>query len=106
MCPYPVGEAAWVSAGDVDIVLNTLRTQVFHPESMTSLGIDLAARRLIVVKSTNHFYAGFAPIAARIMHVAAPGALEQRFAKIALTKRQLPYWPKVEEAFAETDSRR
>jgi microcystin degradation protein MlrC len=101
----PIGEAAWVSVGDVDIVLNTLRTQVFHPECMTLLGIDLAARRLIVVKSTNHFYEGFAPMAARIMHVAAPGALEQRFEKIALTKRKLPYWPKTEEAFAEGPQR-
>jgi microcystin degradation protein MlrC len=98
--PLAIGDAAWVSGEGVDLVLNTVRTQVFHPECMTRLGLDLTARRIVVVKSSNHFYAGFAPIASRVIHVAAPGALEQRFARIALTKRKLPYWPKVEDAFA------
>jgi microcystin degradation protein MlrC len=97
--PLPIGDAAWVSADGVDIVLNTLRTQVFHPECMTALGIDLSSRHIIIVKSTNHFYAGFSPMAERVIHVAAPGALEQRFARIALTKRRVPYWPKEEDPF-------
>ena len=97
--PLPIGDAAWVEADGIDIVLNTLRTQVFHPECMTSLGIDVSSRRMVIVKSTNHFYAGFAPIAARVVHVAAPGALEQRFARIPLTKRRIPYWPKDEDPF-------
>ena len=47
---HPVGvvDAAWVTADAIDIVLNTLRTQVFHPESMTALGIDLSSRRIVI----------------------------------------------------------
>jgi microcystin degradation protein MlrC len=97
--PLPIGDAAWVEAEGIDIVLNTLRTQVFHPECMTALGIDVSSRRIVIVKSTNHFYAGFAPIAERVVHVAVPGALEQRFAHIPLTKRRIPYWPKDEDPF-------
>jgi len=99
--PLPIGDTAWVEAEGIDIVLNTLRTQVFHPECMTSLGIDVSCRRILIVKSTNHFYAGFAPIAERVLHVAAPGGLEQRFARIPLTKRRIPYWPRDEDPFKE-----
>ena len=62
----PMGTAVWVTNGDIDLVLTTKRTQVFHPDSMVQLGIDPTAYKGIVVKSSQHFYAGFAPIATRI----------------------------------------
>lgn len=98
--PARIGEAVWIEANGVDIVLNTLRTQVFHPEAMTKLGIDLAARKIIVVKSTQHFYAGFAPIAAEVLYVTTPGAIPPDFERIPYTKLERPYWPRVEDPFA------
>ena len=56
-----MGTTVWVEANGIDIVLNTTRTQVFHPDGFTKLGLDVAKRKIIVVKSTQHFYAGFAP---------------------------------------------
>lgn len=96
----PLGDAVWVHAQGVDLFLNTQRTQVFHPECMTALGIDLARCPVVVVKSTNHFYAGFAPIASEILFVDAPGTLQRRFEGIAYTKLTRPWWPKVDEPFA------
>lgn len=100
--PMPIGEAVWVRAEGLglDLVLNTHRTQVFHPECMTALGLDLARHRFIVVKSSNHFYAGFAPIADEILFVDGPGALRRRFDEIPYTKRSGPFWPKVDDPFA------
>ena len=56
---------------------------------------------MVVVKSTQHFHAGFAPIAKEILYVAAPGAIAPDFAAIPYTKLTKPYWPRVEDPWAE-----
>ena len=66
----------------IDLILNSARTQVFHPDGMTQLGIDPAGYKGIAVKSTQHFYAGFAPIASQIAYIAADGAIPPDFATI------------------------
>jgi microcystin degradation protein MlrC len=69
----PIGDAVWVQGAGVDVILNTHRFQTGHPDMMTQLGLDPATRHIIVVKSTQHFYAGFAPIARKVLYVAGPG---------------------------------
>jgi microcystin degradation protein MlrC len=96
-----LGAAAWVSADGVDLVLNSIRGQTFHPEAMTNLDLDPTTRKIVVVKSTQHFYAGFAPIAKQILYVGAPGALAPNFDRIPYTKLTRPYWPKDENPFAD-----
>ncbi len=101
-----LGAAAWVRSsvaegGGIDIILNTNRSQVFHQDAFTGLGCTLADKRLVVVKSTQHFYAGFAPLAAEVRYVATrDGAIGPDFANIAFTKRTLPFWPRVADPFA------
>ncbi|MFO0292172.1 MAG: M81 family metallopeptidase [Rhodospirillales bacterium] len=95
-----MGLAVWIEAAGIDIVVNTARTQVFHPDGFLGLGLDPAARRIVVVKSTQHFHAGFAPIATQIRYVATPGAIAPDFAAIAYTRRDGRYWPRVENPFA------
>jgi microcystin degradation protein MlrC len=85
----------WFEADGIDIVLNTDRTQPFNPDGFTRLGIPLAERKLIVLKSMQHFYAGFAPLAAEALYVTTPGAIPPDFATLPLTKRSTPWWPKV-----------
>jgi len=98
--PVKMGESAWVEAAGVHLVLTSLRTQVFHPEGMTKLGLDLGGCKLVIVKSTQHFHAGFAPIAKAILYAAPPGALRSDFANIPYTKLKTPYWPRVASPFA------
>ncbi len=93
----PIGDAVWVQSEGIDLVLNTRRTQVFHPECMTALGLDVTRRHLVVVKSTNHFYNSFATIASEILFVDAPGALQRGFDRIPYTKLKRPLWPKVDD---------
>lgn len=96
----PLGNAAWLTTGGIDIVVNDQRTQTFHPEAFTGLGIDLSGRKLVCVKSSQHFHAGFAPIAAEIIHVATPGTITPDYAGIPYTKRRPDYWPRVENPFS------
>ena len=94
-----MGNAVWLQAGDVHLVVNDKRTQCFHPSAFTDLGIDLSAMKAVVVKSSQHFYAGFAPIASEVIHIKGPGAIPPDFASIPFSKRGGTYWPRVENPF-------
>ena len=89
----PLGDCVAVSAAGVDIVLNTLRTQAFGPELFTNVGIDPTQKRIVIVKSTHHFHAGFAPFAADVIYVGGPGTLERDLKRLPFRKIARPKWP-------------
>jgi len=92
----PLGPSVWVqAAGGLDIVLVSVRSQTFSPAVFTGLGIELDGKRLIVVKSTQHFHAQFAPLAREILYVSTPGAIDMDFAALPYRVRDLDYWPRV-----------
>ena len=94
------GRSAWVTAGGIDIILTSKRQQVFAPDAFTGMGCTLHDKQIVVVKSMQHFYAGFAPIAKAIRYVAAPGTVGAEFANLPFTKITRPFWPRVAEPFA------
>ena len=59
----PLGDCAAIKAGGVEVVLISNRTQALGLELFRNLDIEPTERRLVVVKSTNHFMAAFGPIA-------------------------------------------
>ena len=93
------GDAAALRCNGIDIIVNSRRGQVFGPQVFSNFGIDPTARRLLVVKSTQHFYAGFAPIAGEILYMAAPGAIAPIFTEIPYTRVDLHKYPWLEDAF-------
>lgn len=88
-----LGAAACVTIGRLDVVLASGRAQTFAPEVFTRLGVDLATKRIVVVKSSNHFHAAFAPIAAGIIHVDCGGPYPPDPARIPYTKVRRPISP-------------
>lgn len=97
----PMGLSVWLDCSGIDVVVNSIRTQVFAPDAFTGLGIDLNDKRLIVVKSSHHFHALFAPLADRIISVATPGAIQMNFAHIDYRKRRdLNFYPRVPDPLA------
>ena len=91
-----LGDAAWIEVAGVHFILCSQRTQCFHPTAFTALGLDPTTLRSIVVKSTNHFRAGFDAIATDTVYVDSPGAIRSDFAAIPYQRFTSPYWPKVE----------
>ena len=89
------------AGGDVDVIVTTRRGQVLGVEVFTAFGIDLAAKRVVVVKSIQHFYAAFAPVAAEVVYMAAPGAVAPNMATIPLVRADLRKFPWVEDPFAD-----
>lgn len=89
----PMGEAVWVRGRGIDVILNSKRFQTAHPNMLSQFGIDPASRRILVVKSTQHFHAGFAPIAARILYAAAKGSSNPDTKAIRYRKGSTKLWP-------------
>jgi microcystin degradation protein MlrC len=88
-----LGAAVAVRVGGVDVVLNSIRQQVFSPDCFTQMGIDPAGKRLVVVKSTQHFRAHFDPIAGATVYCDAPGALNANLAALPYRNLHRPLWP-------------
>jgi len=74
-------------------VLITKRTQALGLELFTNLGIDPTQKKLLVVKSTNHFMAAFGPIAKKVLYVDSDAPLSRDYRKVAYTRVQRPIWP-------------
>jgi microcystin degradation protein MlrC len=97
----PLGNMAWLRVGGpaddsaIDIVVNDYRIQSFHPDCFRAVGIDPVRPRALVVKSTQHFHAGFAPIAREVLYVSAPGAGSMDMAALPFRRVSRPLWPKV-----------
>jgi microcystin degradation protein MlrC len=97
-----LGPAALVriEGTEIDIILNTNRTQTFEPDIFSNLGVDPLAKDLLLIKSTNHFYAGFAPIAAEILYVAAQSSYPFDPRVTDYRKLARPIWPRVADPWA------
>lgn len=89
-----------IAGTEIDVILNTNRTQTFEPDIFANLGIDPKAQPLLVVKSTNHFYAGFAPIASDVIYVAAGATYPNNPRVTNYRKLTRKLWPRVEDPFA------
>jgi microcystin degradation protein MlrC len=96
----PMGRSVWLHSAGIDIGVCTVRTQVYEPDAFTGLGLVLKDKRLIVVKSSNHYQAGFQPLADHLWHVGTPGAMASDFASMPYTKRDPDYYPRVADPWA------
>jgi microcystin degradation protein MlrC len=89
----PLHRSAAIRVGGIDIVLNARRQQVFDPRVFTGHGISLDEKRLIVVKSTQHFYEAFAPLADRILYCDPPGTVTLDLASMPYRRLRRPLFP-------------
>lgn len=89
----PMGDVAAVRSGNIDIVLTTVRGQAMGTDLFTAHGVDLADKRLIVVKSSQHFHTAFAPLARAVFYIAGPGTITLDFPSLHYKKISRPKWP-------------
>jgi microcystin degradation protein MlrC len=80
----------------IDIILNTNRTQTFEPDIFSNLGLDPNTKAMLLVKSTNHFYAGFAPIAEEIIYIDAGAPYPSHPRETNYRKLAREIWPRAE----------
>ncbi|MCP5265947.1 MAG: M81 family metallopeptidase [Burkholderiaceae bacterium] len=104
----PLGNMAWLRIsldgalpGDdskaIDVIVNDYRVQSFDPQCFSAVGLDPARPRALIVKSTQHFHAGFAPIAREILYVSAPGSGSMNFGELPHRRVSAPLWPRLDD---------
>lgn len=90
----PIGDAAALQIGDVTVIVNTKRSQCHSLDCFRKLGVDPSTKKVVVVKSMQHFHAAYAPIASEVVYVAAPGALVPDWAQLPYKKADArAQWP-------------
>lgn len=91
----PLGMAVWLRlAPEIDVVVCALRNQVYGRTAFTGLGIDLASKEVIIVKSTQHFHADFKELSDAILYASSNGSLTTDFGAIPFTMRENDFWPR------------
>ena len=88
-----LGAAVALRVQGVDVVLNSIRQQTFSPDCFTEMGIDLKSKRLVVVKSTQHFRAGFDPLVVKAVYADTPGSLRMNLRELPYRHLRRPMWP-------------
>jgi len=73
---FPIGDAAALNIRGIDVIVSSERCQCFSPSIFSDFGVDPRSKKLLIPKSYQHFYGGFAPIAAEVIYMAGPGAIQ------------------------------
>ena len=89
----PLGDSAAIRIGGVDVVLITKRTQALGTDLFTGMGVSIDDKKIVVVKSTNHFHAAFAPHASRVLYCDSGGPIPRDHRKVPYSRVQRPIWP-------------
>ena len=85
-------------------MLSSVRSQALGCDLFTNVGIDLMNKKIIVVKSNQHFYDAFSPIAKEVQYLDSPGALMQDLKKFDFQHLPTNIWPFVEDPFSDDGS--
>ena len=91
--PTALGDCALVETAGVQIALISIRNQAMGTDVFTNLGVDLTAKKIIVVKSSQHFYASFSKVAKHVIYAGAPGAVTLDLKTLPYEKIRRPKWP-------------
>lgn len=88
-----IGDAAALQIEGVTVIVNTKRSQCHSLDCFAKLGVDPSTKKVVVVKSMQHFHAAYAPIASEVVYVAAPGALVPDWSLLPYKKAGKDQWP-------------
>nr|WP_027997753.1 M81 family metallopeptidase [Sinorhizobium arboris] len=89
----PFGDAAHIRFRGIDIILNTTRAQSFDPSLFSVMGIDPTSKKILVIKSTNHFFASFSRIASEILYCSAGTPYPNDPARTPYRRARRDIWP-------------
>lgn len=83
---YPMGDTVALHIGSIAVIVGSRKCQCYSPDIFTDFGIAAREKKILVPKSMQHFHNAFAPIAASVLYMAAPGATPPDPRAIAYTR--------------------
>lgn len=94
----PLGDSVCIrlQGTEVDVVLNSNRSQAFSPDLFSNLGIDPSQKEVLLIKSTNHFYDAFVRISDHIIYCDAGAPYPSNPATNNYRKLTREIWPIVD----------
>lgn len=94
----PLGDSVWIriEGTEVDVILNSVRSQSFSPDLFSNLGVNPLDKAVLLIKSTNHFYDAFARISDHIIYCDAGAPYPSNPLTNAYRKMTRAIWPIVE----------
>ena len=88
-----LGRCAVLDTGRVEVVVSEDRHEPFDTGCFTHAGIDPARKRYILIKSRQHFRAGFEPIIGHVVMVAGPGITTSDYSLYPWDRVRRPIYP-------------
>jgi microcystin degradation protein MlrC len=68
-----LGPTALIGIGGVRVIVTSKKTQAYDQALFRHVGLEPAAQKILVLKSSVHFRADFQPMAEAVLVAAAPG---------------------------------
>lgn len=90
---FNLGRCAVLDTGDVEIVVSERRMEPLDAGCFTHAGIDPSQKKYILVKSRQHFRAGFEAMAKHILMVAGPGCCSSDYGAFPWKNLRRPIYP-------------
>jgi microcystin degradation protein MlrC len=88
-----LGPMARLRAGGLDILVSSRAQQTFDDEVFRAHGIDVRNYKIVALKGSHHFRAGFRELARGIVTADGPGLTTQALASFARSRTRRPIWP-------------
>jgi microcystin degradation protein MlrC len=88
-----LGRTAVLDTGQVEIVVCSLRHEPYDLGVFTHAGIDPVSKRYILIKSRQHFRAGFGPILKDVVMISGPGICSSDYELFPWKNVRRPLYP-------------
>jgi microcystin degradation protein MlrC len=88
-----MGRTAVLDTGPIEIVVSEQRSEPFDLGVFTHCGIDPRRKRFVLIKSRQHFRAGFEPIARHIVECQGDGVTASDLRLFTYKNRRRPLYP-------------
>ncbi len=87
------GPSAMVRIGGIDVLITTLARQILDLQQFKAFGIDPEQRRVVAIKSMQHFRAAFEPIAGEIITCDSGALCTPDYGRMHYTNVRRPIFP-------------
>lgn len=88
-----LGLSARLQVGGLDIIVSSIKGQLLDEQFFLLHGIDVTTYKIVALKSSQHFRAGFEPLAAQIISVDSPGIATMDLTSFDYQRLERPIFP-------------